>query len=438
MRGRRAMAGNTEPEPEFFSSRWGVLFTALGMAIGTGDIWRFPPQVAANGGGAFLIPWMLFLFTWSIPLLIVEFGMGRAARRGTVGAFARLFGARYAWMGGFVGFCSLAIMFYYTVVAGWCLKYLWAALRGGIWESGAEAHWTRFAQAGSWEPVFFQAAAMAIGCSILHRGVNRGLERANRVFIPVLFLLLAATVVRAVTLPGAGAGLAFLYRPEWGRLADYEVWLAALSQSAWSTGAGWGLILTIGVYLRREETVVGHSLATGLGDNLASLLAASAVLPTVFFRHTEPEALALLGQGNTGLSFVVLPDIFREMQFGRACMVVFFLALCLAAVSSLIAMIELGARILLDAGWTRGRAVWAVGAVGFLCGVPSALSPGFFANQDWVWGLGLTVSGFLFAAAVGLHGARSFRERHLHSPEERWRVGRWFDFLIVFLIPAQF
>jgi NSS family neurotransmitter:Na+ symporter len=423
---------------EFFSSRWGVLFTALGMAIGTGNIWRFPRVAAQNGGGAFLIPWILFLFTWSIPLLILEFGMGRAARKGTIGAFASLAGRRFAWAGGFVGVCTLAIMFYYSVVTGWCLKFLWASMAGGLWGAEPEAYWQRFADSQGWQPVWFQFLALLFGCWIIHRGVNRGLERVNRIIVPLLFTLLAATAVRALTLPGAGEGLAFLFRPQWSQLGNYEVWLAALSQSAWSTGAGWGLILTIGVYLRREETVLGHALATGIGNNVASLLAATAVLPTIFFRYSRTEALEIMGKGNEGLSFVILPEIFREMPFGRIFMAIFFLALSLAAISSLITMIELGTRLLIDAGWTRHRAVWFIGAAGLMFGLPSALWLPVFKNQDWVWGLGLMVSGFLFALAIGFCGVRRFRERYLPSiGAGRW-VGAWFDVAIRFLIPAQF
>ena len=423
---------------EFFSSRWGVLFTTLGMAIGTGNIWRFPRVAAQNGGGAFLIPWILFLFTWSIPLLILEFGMGRAARRGTVGSFAGLAGKRYAWMGGFVGACTLAILFYYSVVTGWCLKYLLASVGGGIWNAEPEAYWNGFAGSGGWEPILFHFLALAGGCWVISRGVTRGIERVNRIIIPLLFLLLAATAVRAVTLPGASAGLRFLFVPDWSQLGNYEVWLAALSQSAWSTGAGWGLVLTYGVYLRRGDSLVGYSLATGLGNNVASLLAAMTILPTVFSLLPAQEALAVMDSGNTGLMFVYLPGLFGQMPMGRVFLPVFFLALSLAALSSLISMIELGTRLLMDAGWSRRRGVLFVGGVAFLLGIPSALSLDFFGNQDWVWGLGLLVSGFLFSMAVTLHGADRFREKYLLSEGERWRVGRWFAWSMRYLIPVQF
>ena len=140
-------------QAEFFSSRWGLILAALGMAVGTGNIWRFPRIVAQNGGGSFLIPWVIFLFLWSIPLLITEFTIGRETRYGTVGAFGKFLGKKFTWMGAFVGFCTMAIMFYYSVVMGWCLKYLVAALSGntGLFES--QAFWESFTT--SYQPVGF-------------------------------------------------------------------------------------------------------------------------------------------------------------------------------------------------------------------------------------------------------------------------------------------
>ncbi|MYK87832.1 MAG: sodium-dependent transporter, partial [Acidobacteria bacterium] len=126
---------------DFFSSRWGIILAGLGMAVGTGNLWRFPRIAAENGGGAFLIPWLLFLFAWSIPLLIAEFGLGRGARRGPIGAFAKLTGGRTAWMGGFVAVTSVMIMFYYSVVTGWMLKYAVAASTGELAGADAAAYW---------------------------------------------------------------------------------------------------------------------------------------------------------------------------------------------------------------------------------------------------------------------------------------------------------
>ena len=151
-----------------WASRSIFLLAAVGSAVGLGNVWRFPYLTYKYGGGAFLIPWILALFLWSIPLLMVEFGLGKTSRRGTVGAFARVAGVRHAWMGGFVGFCTLAILFYYSVVAGWCLRYFLAAAAGRPGERAVE-FWESFAGSGSLGPVLFHGLALGIGVVIISR-----------------------------------------------------------------------------------------------------------------------------------------------------------------------------------------------------------------------------------------------------------------------------
>ncbi|TDI85670.1 MAG: sodium-dependent transporter, partial [Caldithrix sp.] len=322
-------------QAEFFSSRWGLILAALGMAVGTGNIWRFPRIVAQNGGGSFLIPWVIFLFLWSIPLLIIEFTIGRETRYGTVGAFGKFLGKKFTWMGAFVGFCTMAIMFYYSVVMGWCLKYLVAALSGntGLFES--QAFWESFTT--SYQPVGFHLLAMTLGFFVIYKGVVAGIERANKILIPLLFSLLLLAAVRALTLPGAMSGLNYLFEPNLAALLNYRTWLEALSQSAWSTGAGWGLILTYAVYMKKEEGVVLNSFIAGLGNNTASLLAAMVILPTIFAILPYDEAMRAMASGNTGLTFIWIPKLFEQMPLGSFFMIVFFLALASAALSSLIA-----------------------------------------------------------------------------------------------------
>jgi len=429
---------------EMFTSRWGLLLAAIGMAVGTGNIWRFPRVVAQNGGGAFLIPWIVFLLIWSIPLLMVETAMGRHARKGTIGAFGKLMGPNYCWLGAFVGFCSMAIMFYYSVVAGWCFKYLSGALGGGLLEQSGDQYWASF-QATGWESVLFHFVAMSVAGAIVYRGVIDGIEKASKVLIPLLFVLLIGGTLRAVTLPGATAGLNFLFNPDLSQLLDYRIWLEGLTQSAWSTGAGYGLLLSYAVYTSKRDDIVLNSMTIGFGNNSASLLAGIMVICSVFaLAPADPgappagELLQLGGPGNTALSFLWIPALFQQMPFGRLSLILFFVALVVAAISSLIAMIELGTRIFMDAGMSRHNAVKFVVAGGFLLGLPSALSIQFLMNQDNVWGIGLMVSGFLFAVAVNKFGVRRFREELIEPARNDIPVGRWFDILFKWVIPAEF
>jgi NSS family neurotransmitter:Na+ symporter len=424
-------------KPETFSSRWGLILTGLGMAVGAGNMWRFPRIVAQNGGAAFLIPWVLFLLIWSIPLLIAEFAIGRGTRRGCVGAFTRLNGERYAWMGGFIALTTVMILFYYSVVTGWALKYFLAAATGQLSGVAPGEYWNTYVTS-VWQPIGFHIVAALIGAWIIQRGVVHGIERANRLLIPALFLLLVVAMIRSVTLPGAGRGLEFLFNPDISALGHYRTWLEALTQSAWSTGAGWGLILTYGTYLRKQEDIVLNSVTIGFGDNSASLLSGMAVVPAAFAILSLADAQSAMAAGNTGLMFIWIPQLFARMPLGGFFLPLFFLALFFAALSSLIAMIELATRVLLDAGVERARAVKYVTAAVIVFGIPSALSPSVFDNQDWVWGLALMISGLFISLAATRYGQERFRREMVNVEGNDFNVGRLYGFTLKYLIPIEF
>ncbi len=442
-----------------------MMLTMLGMAVGTGNIWRFPRIASQNGGGEFLISWVVFLFIWSIPLILVEFGMGRLTRLGPIGAFVKVMGPKYAWMGAFIAWVATAIMFYYAVVAGWTLHYVWAAVSGAVPGAEPGVYWQTYTSS-SW-PLLTHAVSIGLAAFVVARGV-RGIERVARILMPLLILLVIVLTIRAVTLPGAGAGLSYLFGVDWDRLADARIWLQALTQNAWDTGAGWGLILVYAAYLRQREDTALNAFILPIANNGISLLAGMMVMCTVFAvipqlvatLGTNPDALAaypqladavrageavnadllqrtIFGAGNEGLTFIWMPQLFARIPFGQGFMVLFFLALFFAAFTSLVAMVELATRVLSDAGVERPRAVKLVGILGFILGVPSALSLAVLHNQDWVWGVGLMLSGLFFAIAVIRYGARRFREEQLNHADSDIRIGRWWDIVITVLVPLQ-
>jgi NSS family neurotransmitter:Na+ symporter len=237
------MSKNTEQ----WGSRWGFILASIGMAIGTGNIWRFPRVAAANGGGPFIIAWTIALFVWAIPLLMGEMVMGRKTGLGTVGAFRDFIGKKYTWMGTWIMVVCLAIAFYYSVVMGWCVKYFTLAISGtfkpGMGTEQTAEIWNVFTTTPS-QTILFHFISMAIAGIIIYQGVTKGIEKASKIMIPTLFVLLITAMLRAVTLPGAAQGLEYLFSPKFHMLAEPKIWLAAFTQAAWSTGAGWGFINT--------------------------------------------------------------------------------------------------------------------------------------------------------------------------------------------------
>lgn len=435
----------SESQEHRFSSRWGLILSVLGIAVGTGNIWRFPRIAAQNGAqsgaGAFLVAWVVFLVVWSLPLIVAEYALGRMGRRGVIGTFARLGGEKMAWMGGFVGLVASAIMFYYSVVAGWCVYYLGQALVAEPPTDASEAMATWDAFQGGVVPVVLHALVMGVGAVAVSKGV-RSIERINRVLIPTLLVIVVLSLLRALSLEGSGSGLSYLFSPDWSQLEKPEIWLEALTQNAWDTGAGWGLILSYAAYMHGRDSVVKNALITGVTNNVVSLVAAMTIFGTVFAvlgaQMSRAEVLEIMkdsGPASTGLTFIWMPQLFAKMALGRPLAVAFFLGLSFAAVSSLISMIELATRILVDAGATRSRAVKVVFVVGFTLGLPSALDTDILSNQDFVWGVGLMISGLFVALLASKVGFERLRSEFRDNPED-WDPGPGWSFVLQRVVPV--
>lgn len=420
---------------ETFKSRFGLITALLGMAVGTGNIWRFPRVMSANGGGAFLVPWLLFLFLWSVPLLMIEFSCGQKIRKGVAGCFAKLSSGRYTWLGGFVVFCTLGIMFYYSVVTGWCLYYLGLAVDGSLLQSEPQQVWDALTQ-GGWTALLLHIVMMLCAAWIIGAGVRRGIERVSCVMIPLLFIILIGLAGYAMTFAGRDAGLDFIFNTDFSRLKDYRVWLEGLTQSAWSTGAGWGIALSYACYAREHDHPVLTPFTTGLGNNSIELLAVFIILPTLFSFFPLAEIVDLTKTGNTGLTFIALPGLFKQMPMGQLLAVLFFLGLFSAAFTSLVSMFELGVRFFQDMRMTRRKAFVLVTLMGVVLGAPSALRLSVLDNQDWVWGVGLLCSGFFFALLMRHIGMKRFCEELLpiRNPLHRGI----FKLIVFWLIPLEF
>jgi NSS family neurotransmitter:Na+ symporter len=413
-----------------WSSRFGFILASLGMAFGAGNIWRFPRVVSANDGGAFLIAFIIANLVWAVPLLMIEMVIGKTTRLGTVGAFRNFVGRKSTWMGAWIGMCCVLIMFYYSVVTGWAIRYLTFGLTGAV-KKGVDsgAMWQGFL-ASPWQTVLFHFIAIAVAVYIILGGVKNGLELANKVIVPSIVVILVIVMIWALTKPRAVLGLEYLFNPNLEALLKAKTWLNAFSQAAWSVGAGWGLMLTYSVYMSEKEDIGANSFVIAFADSGSSLLAGMAVLPLVFAVSPTPEAATqALQSGDTGLTFIYLIKFFPTLPAGSLFAALFFLALAISALASLLSMVELAVMNLEDTGITRKRAGLIAGAVAFLLGIPSAWSISFQGNQDMVWGVGLLISGIFFAIAVYKNGIE--RVRNMINENSWIHVGRWFNVCII-------
>jgi NSS family neurotransmitter:Na+ symporter len=460
------MAGSgAQAKGEVFSSRWGLILTALGAAIGTGNIWRFPKETASNGGGAFLIAYVIFLFSWSIPLLIAEFSIGKKTRLGTIGSFKFLGGNKYAWMGAWMIFVSVVINFYYAVVMGWTIKYFTISASGGLNSStDVMGLWNGFISSPA-QIIMFQFIAIALGFLIVHKGITGGVEKTNKILLPTLFVLLIGIAIWSLTRPGAINGLKFLFVPKFEYLTRGETWVRALAQSAWSCSAGMGMAITYACYMKRREDTALNSFLTGLGDSSASLIAGIAVICTIFgLSASVAEANSIVEASGTGITFIHLTRLFTTMPGGSVIAGIFFISMTFAALTSLIAGFESATRNFMDHGWTRAKSIKVVAFATFLGGLPSAAIymwvsgftpntsmavPAFLDMQDHVWGLGLILSGLFVAVLVWKYGElRLSFDSWRNSPDRfrrelintRWNdiyIGRWWTIVIKYLFPIQ-
>lgn len=419
-----------------FSNRWGIVLAALGMAIGAGNLWRFP-RLAGQYGGSFILLWILFLFIWSIPLLLSEFAIGKKYKNGVIGSFAQFAGKPFTWMGFFITICTLGIAFYYSIVTAWAFRYLTFSVSNLFStesllqkvQSNPEylnEFWAGISS-GDWTTVVVYIVVIFLGVFILIRGVKNGLEKANKLLIPSLFVLLLIIVFVSLSMDGGVRGLEYMFAINSDHFKNPTIWIEALSQSAWSTGAGWGLMMTLSAFSRDDEDVTLNTFIGAFGNNTASLLAGMAILPAVFaLSASDAEAISFLQSGNQALTFTIIPMLFANVPGGAFLAIIFFLALFVAAFSSLLPMIELFLKNVSDLNITRRKTLIIVIACFVLFGFPSAWSLDFFSNQDWVWGVGLILSGLFILIAVAKNNPIAFKKENIDAGSDMLISSQYF------------
>ncbi|NLD06220.1 MAG: sodium-dependent transporter [Synergistaceae bacterium] len=423
-----------------FASRWGLIATVLGMAVGTGNIWRFPREVASNNGGSFILICFLALFIWAVPLICAESIFGKKTRMANAGAFKVLLGDNWAWVGAWCAMVCIMLGCYYVVVLGWVMKYLALIFTGFLTQVQAGGTdlttevWKNFAVTPpATEAWMWFVAAVLIAAAIISRGVQGGIEKANKIMIPSVFILLAILLVRVLMLPGAWKGLEYMYHVDILDFAKPNIWLAAFTQAAWSSGAGWGMFHVYFVYAAKDEDIMLNAFTATFGDMVAAMLAGMVVLPAVF--ALAPDPIAVMKSGANGLTFINLTNLFAHTTGGFVMAVLFFVALFSAALSSVIAMVETGTRNLMDMGFSRPKATIFVTAFFIAVGSWSALDNGVFENQDMVWGVGLLMVGLCYSIASIKYGVEKLWKEDI-APCSDMKV-KWMWTIIKFF-PIEF
>lgn len=428
-----------------FSTSLGAFAATVGSAVGLGNIWKFPYLTGSNGGAAFVLTYLLAVALVGIPVMTVEHVIGRRMRLDAVQAYGRVVAGRPYWSA--IGWSGLAaallIMSFYTDVAGWVFAYVFKSL--AAFASGATLSGETFGRlaGGTWEPLAWQVAVLVLTTAIVAMGVSKGIEKVTKTLMPLLFVLLLACDVRALTLPGAGDGVAYLFRPDPGKLTA-TVLLSALGLAFFKLSLGMGTMTTYGSYLPDETRIVPNAARVALADTLVSLLAGLAIFPAVFAFGGTPA-------GGPGLLFVTIPLVFSKMPVGGLFTALFFLLAAVATIGAMVSLIEVPVAWIVEKGGVRRPvAALVTGGAMLALGVPATLSQSpvlsdvkvfgktFFDLFDFLSSNVLLPVGGLAIAVVGgwfLSRTAFLEECQKGSSREPWH-GRLVHAAVRFLAPV--
>jgi len=368
----------------FWSSKIGFILAATGSAVGLGSVWKFPYLTGENGGGAFVIIYLIFVVLIGIPLFVAELAMGRASGKNPFGAFRDLAPkqSNWRWVGALAVLICFLIFSYYTVVSGWVTGYIYEAVifSFGKFQTAEAAgrHFEKLAASPLWI-IPLHGFFTALCAFIVARGIQKGIELACRILMPLLFVILFILVIWGLTLPGAWNSLVYLFNPNFSSLSLKSV-ITALGQVFFSIGIGMGIMITYGSYLHKSENLISTSCWVIFFDTLVSLWAGIAVFSPLFTMGMDPA-------GGPGLIFHVLPVVFQKIPAGHFFSILFFILLAVTALASAISLLEVPVAYLVEEKhMSRTRATWTTAGTAFFIGIPSALSFGPMSHVTWFWG----------------------------------------------------
>ena len=364
-----------------WGSRMGFILAAAGSAVGLGNIWRFPYITGENGGGMFVVVYIVCVALVGLPIMMAEIFIGRTAQTSPVGAYRALSRPGSPWLG--LGWLSVVLAFvilsFYSVVAGWSMYYIWISITEPFVGRSPEEIEGIFGALFANEKlnVFWHIVFMGITISIVIAGVKKGIEFWSRILMPALFVLMLILLVYAMTTGGFGRGFTFIFGFHMEKFHIARSTLDALGQAFFSLSLGMGALLTYGSYLRRDEDLVSASITITALDTGVALMAALILFPILFAAGRDPAA-------GPGLVFISLPIAFSQMAGGLVLAPLFFFLLTFAALTSAISLLEVATAYFIDErGWTRMKATLVTGGSIMILGIPSALGggPGLFGQK---------------------------------------------------------
>jgi len=435
------MGANDAVQRDSFTSKLGIIAAVAGSAVGLGNIWKFPYITGMFGGGAFVLVYLICIALIGLPVVLSEFVIGRKAQKNAIGSFKKLAPGTYWFVPGLMGLvAAFMILAFYGVVAGWTLEYLFKSITNsfaGKNPAELEGLFGGFISQIA-KPIFWQIIFMGLTGWIVLAGIKGGIEKASKLLMPLLLFIIVILDIRAITLPGAGEGLAFLFKPDFSKLSA-EGMLSALGHAFFSLSLGMGTLITYSSYMSKKENLATTAVQVTIADTLIALLAGIAIFPAVFAFGIEPGA-------GPGLVFITLPNVFQQMPGGYIFCFLFFLLLAVAALTSSISILEVVVAYFVEELKLARRVATIMATVAItIVGIPCSLSMGVMSKTqfmgktffDWLDFIAsnvlLPLGGLLIVAFVGWYLGRGKTEAEVTN-EGELKAG----YLPLFMFLAKF
>lgn len=436
-------------EEEQWQSRMGFILAVIGSAVGLGNIWRFSYVVYDNGGGAFLIPYLIALFVIGIPILILEFSFGQKMRGSAALAFKR-FSSKWEWLGWWPSLATLVLVIYYMAIIGWSLNYVFYSI-GSSWGANPEAffynshlHLTSGPmELGGINWIIFVSVLVIwlINYVIIYNGIESGIEKAAKIFMPLLGILMIIITIRGLTLPGAIEGITKYLQPNFSQLMNFKVWIAAFSQIFFTLSIGWAVMITYSSYQPKDSDVVSNAFIASLSNCGFSIIVGLGVFGILGYMAAQTgQPIDNLVAQSIGLAFIAFPKAINMLPaFKTLFSLLFFISLVIAGLSSSISMIEATVANIQDKfSLTRQKSATIVCSLGFIASSLFTTGAGLYLLDiidHFLMQFGAGLAAIFFCLVLGWKYDAE-RLRKFMNPISNLKVGKWWDAMVKFITPA--